>query len=382
MAAESSRPTPLFPLHARLDARMVDFAGWRLPLQFAGMVSEHNRVRTGAGVFDVSHMCQFALTGSDRVANAERLLPVAAAELKPGRNKYTFMCNGQGGVIDDLVLGNDGERLFAVCNAARAGTVLAHVAANLQGDCALVQFPDQALLALQGPDAASIMAQLAPGADELFFMDSLHAQVAGAEVRICRCGYTGEDGFEISAAAADALPLAERLLAGGRAAPAGLGARDLLRLEAGLCLYGNELDERTNPVEAGLAWSIPARRRREGGFIGADALQAALAGGCRRKLVGLTVSGRLPLRRDVQLHAGDAVLGTVTSGGWSPTLERPVALAYVESAAAEPGTRLSALLRGRSIECQVASLPHVAHKYRIRPRKSSQSQKPQARKTI
>ena len=381
MTAAQSRPTPLFPLHARLAARMVEFSGYRLPLQFAGVVAEHNQVRTGAGLFDVSHMCQFALTGSDRIANAERLLPVDVAGLKPGRNKYTFMCNEQGGVIDDLVLGNDGQRLFAVCNAARAGPVLEHVAASLQGDCALARLSDRALLALQGPGAAAELAELAPEVEELFFMDSLWTRLAAADVRICRCGYTGEDGFEISAAAGDAVGLAERLLAGGRAAPAGLGARDSLRLEAGLCLYGNELDERTNPVEAGLAWSISPRRRREGGFIGADAVLAMLAGGSTRRLVGLTVQGRALLRAGAQLRAGAdaAVAGIVTSGGWSPTLERPVALAFVESAAAAPGTRLGASVRKRPVECEVASLPHVAPKYRIRPRRPSQPEKPQAR---
>ncbi|MCY4325670.1 MAG: glycine cleavage system aminomethyltransferase GcvT [Betaproteobacteria bacterium] len=369
MTAAQPRSTFLSALHERLGARMVDFAGWRLPLQFSGIVAEHNQVRTAAGLFDVSHMCQFALTGSDRVANAQRLLPIDAAALKPGRNKYTFMCNEQGGVIDDLVIGNDGERLFVVCNAARAERVLAHVTEHLHGACALERLADRALLALQGPQAAALIAKLAPEAEQLFFMDSLCSRIADSEVRICRCGYTGEDGFEISADGSAAVALAEQLIADG-AAPAGLGARDLLRIEAGLCLYGNELDEQTNPVAAGLAWSISPRRRREGGFIGDQAVLAMLAEGSRRQLVGLSVQGRLPLRRGAKLDCGNqAAVGEVTSGGWSPVLEKPVAIAFVESAAAKAGTQLAALVRDKSIECEVVSLPHVAHNYKIRPRK-------------
>ena len=367
MLAAQLLATPLNSLHLRLQARMAAFAGWRLPLQFAGMVSEHEQVRSGAGLFDVSHMCQFALVGADRVVIAERLFPIDVAALAAGRNRYTFMCNEEGGVIDDLLLGNDGDRLFVVCNASRAESVLAHIADQLQGDCTIERFSGRALLALQGPEAAAILRPLISDVDDLFFMDSARLRLDTVPVRICRCGYTGEDGFEISVAADDAAGVAERLLAEGRATPAGLGARDLLRIEAGLCLYGNELDESINPIEAGLAWSISPRRRREGGFIGDQAVLDMLAKGARRKLVGLKVDGRLPLRAGALLRAeDDSPAGKVTSGCWSPALGQPIALALVDRNFAAAGTSLTGSLRGRTVACKVAALPHLAPRYRIR----------------
>ncbi len=351
---------------------MVPFAGYSMPLRFAGIVAEHQAARVRAALFDVSHMGQLVLAGEGRIATAEGLLPIAAGKLAAGRSKYTFMCDEQGGTIDDMIVGNDGDRLFIVCNAASADAVAKHIEGNLADGCTFQRLAGRALLALQGPQAAAVLAEhAAADLDSMYFMDALWTEVAGAEARICRCGYTGEDGFEISLAAEAAASVARALLADDRVAPAGLGARDSLRLEAGLCLYGNELSAAISPIEAGLRWAIPPSRRRGGGFVGADTILDQIANGTARCLVGLACEGRAPLRAGAELQDAEGQFaGTVTSGGWSPTLERPVALALVGSQHAHPGCRLSGLLRGRSIAAETVELPHVAHRYRVRPRAS------------
>jgi aminomethyltransferase len=359
--------TPLAALHRRLGARMVPFAGYAMPVQYpAGIIAEHKACREGAALFDVSHMGQGTITGADAAARLERLVPGEILGLKPGRQRYTLLLNEAGGIIDDLMVANMGassgnQRLALVVNAANRRADFAHLRAGL-GD-AVVELPDRALLALQGPNAAAIMQALCPEAAALPFMGAVEAACGGMPSLITRSGYTGEDGFEISVAAADAEPLAEMLIAAG-AVPAGLGARDSLRLEAGLCLHGNDISTSTNPVEAALTWTIAKRRRTEWGFTGAAAVRAMLESGPARLRVGFRVNDKAPVRAGTTIVAADGTpIGSVTSGVPSPTLGYPIAMGYVRKPYAADGTAVEFQVRGRLVPGTVVKMPFVPHRY-------------------
>jgi len=364
--------TPLHGLHIELGAKMVPFTGYDMPVQYpAGIMAEHKHTRTAAGLFDVSHMGQAHLTGPDHdtVAGAlEALCPGNIIGLKPGRQRYTLLLNAEGGILDDLMVSrptdNDGS-LFLVVNAACKTADFAHISANLPPGISLAPVKDRGLLALQGPKAATVMARHCPGAVELGFMGAEAASFDGKECLVSRSGYTGEDGFEISMAADQAEAFARALLANDEVAPIGLGARDSLRLEAGLCLYGHDIDETTSPIEAGLAWAVPKRRREEGGFPGAARISRELNQGPARLRVGIMPQGRAPAREHTQIHdAGGATIGEVTSGGFGPTYGGPVAMGYVDAEHAKTGTELGLVVRGKTLPATVADLPFVPHNFK------------------
>lgn len=369
--------TPLYDLHREHGAKMVPFAGYEMPVQYAaGVLKEHLHTRTAAGLFDVSHMGQILLrprAGSvEDVATAlEQLVPADIVSLGVGRQRYTMLTNPQGGILDDVMVANSGDHLMLVVNAATKAQDEDHIRSHLSGACAIEPQPDRALLALQGPRAEAVLSAHDPGITSMRFMDIRAVRIAGADCVVSRSGYTGEDGFEISVPADAAVSLARALLSHEAVALIGLGARDSLRLEAGLCLYGSDLDGATTPVEAALEWSIQKSRRaggsRAGGFPGADVVLAELASGPRRRRVGLRPEGRAPVRGGTQLFAnaeGDTPIGTVTSGGFGPTLGAPMAMGYVDRAAAESGTRMFAAVRGARLPVVVAPLPFVPHTYK------------------
>jgi aminomethyltransferase len=361
----SSRRTPLYDLHVELGGRLVEFAGWWLPVHYpAGIIAEHRHGRSAAALFDVSHMAQLLVHGAGAAVAFERLVPGDFADLDEGRLRYTVLTDDHGGVLDDLIAGPVPEGLSVVANAGRREADLAHLAAALEPVHRVEELADTALLALQGPAAAAVLERLCPASRGLAFMQTAAARVAGVRCRIARSGYTGEDGFEISIAARDAEGLARRLLAEPEVAPAGLGARDSLRLEAGLCLYGHELTPEITPVEAGLGWTIGKRRRREGGFPGAEIILGQLEGGPPRKLVGLRPEGRAPAREgtEVQDPTG-ARIGEVTSGGFGPTIGGPIALGYVTAKHAAPSTAVQLSIRARPHPAKVVDLPFVPHRY-------------------
>ncbi len=361
--AEELRLSPLDALHRRLGAKMVPFAGYEMPVQYpAGVMAEHVHTRTAASLFDVSHMGQFSLHGAGAATALERMTPGDFLSLEPGRQRYTLLTNDVGGILDDLMVANFGDRFLIVANASRKQADALHILHFADG-AQLDQHPERALLALQGPAAAGIMAPFCPEAAALGFMGVVETTVSGFPVWISRSGYTGEDGFEISVLAADAEALATHLLAQPGVMPAGLGARDSLRLEAGLCLYGSDIDELTTPVEANLAWAIGKRRRAEGGFPGAVVIQDQLANGPHRLRVGLRPDGKAPARPLTRIIAGETDAGGVTSGGFSPTLGVPIAMGYVRRDVSAPGTALGLSIRGQTLPAQVVSLPFVPHHY-------------------
>jgi aminomethyltransferase len=357
--------TPLYDLHRELGGRMVDFAGWELPVQYTkGILQEHLWCRSQAALFDVSHMGQVRIEGEGAAAAMERLVPGNLTGLASGSARYTVFTDEQGGILDDLIVTNAGDHLFVVVNAGRRDHDVAHLRSQLEPACRVIEHKDRALLALQGPMAAPVLGRLAPEVMGLKFMQSVETSVGGIACRVSRLGYTGEDGFEISVAADRAEPLARALLAVTEVAPAGLGARDSLRLEAGLCLYGHDIDTTSTPVEAGLGWAIAKRRREEGGFPGAAAIQTQLREGAKRKLVGIRPEGKAPAREGTEIQSQDGrPIGRVTSGGFGPTVGAPVAMGYVETGCAEPGTPLALIVRGRPLTAQVAPLPFVPHRY-------------------
>lgn len=361
--------TPLYDLHVALDAKMVPFAGYAMPVQYStGIIREHTHTRTQAGLFDVSHMGQVRLSGPDAAAALETLVPVDIIDLPLGTQRYALFTNENGGVMDDLMVANFGDSLFVVVNAACKAQDIAHMQTHLAGRCKIDVLEDRALLALQGPAAAMVMARLAPETANMVFMMATTATLAGAECYISRSGYTGEDGFEISVPADKAEALARELLSHPEVAPIGLGARDSLRLEAGLCLYGHDLDIHTSPVEGSLLWALSKPRRadgaRPGGYPGADVVLGHIAGGIARKRVGLRPNTRVPVREGTELvDASGRKVGVVTSGGFGPTLEAPVAMGYVEIALAKPGTALAAMVRGKPVPVEVASTPFVPQRY-------------------
>jgi aminomethyltransferase len=370
---QSLQRTPLHSLHQRLQARLVPFAGYEMPVQYPqGIVAEHLHTREAAGLFDVSHMGQAMLAGRDHatVAQAvERLVPADISGLEPGQIRYSQLTNADGGIIDDLMIARpaaerDDGKLMLVVNASRKAVDYDWLRHNLADGIALEPVEDRALIALQGPKAAEVMARHCPQTEKLAFMTARQASFDGIACVISRSGYTGEDGFEISVPDAHAVGLAEALLAEPEVKPIGLGARDSLRLEAGLCLYGHDIDEATSPVEAGLAWSIGKRRRSEGGFCGANRILRELADGPARKRVGIRTEGRAPAREGAAIQAKDGSgLGTVTSGGFGPSVGTPIAMGYVTAAAAKLDTALDLVVRGKPIPATVAKLPFVAHRY-------------------
>ena len=361
--------TPLYDLHLELGARMVEFAGYQMPVSYpAGVLKEHHHTRTKAGLFDVSHMGQLRLTGPDAAIALESLVPGDILDLEPNRQRYTLFTNDQAGILDDLMVTNTGDSLFLVVNAACKQQDTDHLRSRLAGDCQLEVLSERALLALQGPAAATVMARFAPEATRLVFMTAAPFNLLGAACFVSRSGYTGEDGFEISVPADRAEELARALLAHDDVEPIGLGARDSLRLEAGLCLYGHDLDTTTSPIEASLTWAVSKPRRadgaRPGGFPGAEIVQRQMAEGVSRKRVGILPRGKAPVREGVELFdAHNQVVGKVTSGGFGPTLGRPVGMAYVASDHAEVGTELVAMVRGRPVPVNVAKAGFVESRY-------------------
>ena len=366
--------TPLHAEHVALGARMVPFAGYAMPVQYpTGVLTEHLWTRERAGLFDVSHMGQAALVGPDHetIARAlEALVPADLVNLAPGRQRYTQLLNDDGGILDDLMVTRPANPLQAgelllVVNASRKEADYAHIAARLPGSVELRRFDDRALLALQGPGAEAVLAAFAPEAATLRFMEAGEAMVAGIPAHLSRSGYTGEDGYEISLPADRAAELWRALLTSADVKPIGLGARDSLRLEAGLCLYGHDIDETTSPVEAGLAWSIQKRRRAEGGFPGAARIQRELVERPARVRVGLKPEGRAPAREGTPVATPDGrEVGTVTSGGFGPSVNGPVAMGYVTRDVAEAGTELQLAVRGKALPARVAALPFAPHRYK------------------
>jgi aminomethyltransferase len=368
MADTPLKRTPLHALHLELGAKMVPFAGYDMPVQYpTGILAEHLHTRAQAGLFDVSHMGQLRLTarpGHDAAAALERLVTSDILSLPLGRMRYALFTNAAGGILDDLMVTRVGDHLLLVVNAACKQADEAHLRAHLSDAVDIENLSSRALLALQGPAAAEALARLVPECRDLPFMAGAFWMIGGARCFITRSGYTGEDGFEISLPQEAAEPVARRLLAMAEVKPVGLGARDSLRLEAGLCLYGHDIDESTTPVEAGLAWSIAKRRRETGGFPGAAVIQRQLAEGPARRRVGVRPEGRQPARdhSEIQDGAGHRI-GEITSGGFGPSVNGPVAMGYVAAEAAKPGQALNLLVRGKPLPARVAALPFVKHNY-------------------
>jgi aminomethyltransferase len=355
---------------------MVPFAGYDMPVQYdmtgdlaakcrGGVLAEHLHTRTHAGLFDVSHMGQATLTGTNVVTALESLVPGDIAGLKPGRQRYTLLTNEAGGIIDDLMVARLAEdRLFLVVNAGRKDVDFSHIAANLPEHITLTQWEDRALLALQGPEAATVMARLSPDAAALPFMGVAAVSLDGIDCLVSRSGYTGEDGFEISVPAEHAEALADALIAHKEVVPIGLGARDSLRLEAGLCLYGNDIDELTSPIEAGLTWVIGKRRKLNWDFPGGMLMRDQLDNGVPRRRVGIRPDGRAPARALTTIVADDGTeAGTITSGGFGPSVNGPIAMGYVRRDLAADGTRLNLIVRGKTIPATVVPLPFTPHRY-------------------
>ncbi len=369
--------TPLHALHLARGGKLVPFAGYEMPVQYpAGVLREHLHTRTSAGLFDVSHMGQIALRPKsgkleDAALALERLVPQDIVAVAPGRQRYAQFTNGEGGILDDLMVANFGDHLFLVVNAACKAEDEAHLRANLSETCVIDSLSDRALVALQGPKAESALAKLCADVTSMRFMDAGPRKVAGTDAFVSRSGYTGEDGFEISVPADRAEALVTALLDDADVLPIGLGARDSLRLEAGLCLYGHDIDTATTPVEGALEWSVQKSRRRggarAGGFPGAEKILSQFETGATRRRVGLRPEGRAPVREGALLFSdasGTEPVGKVTSGGFVPSLNAPVAMGYLPSALAIAGTRIFAEVRGQRLPLQVAPMPFVPNTYK------------------
>ena len=355
---------PLDAWHRAQGARMVPFAGYAMPIQYEGIMAEHAWTRDSAGLFDVSHMGQLILSGDGVAAELEKLLPGDILGLKPGRMRYSLLLDEIGGVLDDLMVTarSDGS-IYMVVNGATKWDDIGHLREHLPDEITINHLDEQALLALQGPKAVDALARLVPGVEKLAFMTGDLFDWNGSPLWISRSGYTGEDGFEISLAADVVTGLADALLAEPEVKPIGLGARDSLRLEAGLPLYGHDLTTETTPVAADLGFAISKRRRTEGGFMGAGTIVTQLANGAATRRVGLAVEGRLPAREGAAIYAGDTRVGTVTSGGFAPTLGAPIAMGYVATDHAVAGTALSLEVRGKRLAATVTPMPFVPHRY-------------------
>ena len=364
--------TPLDALHVSLGARMVPFAGYSMPVQYpAGLMAEHHHTRTAAGLFDVSHMGQLRLVGADAAAAFETLMPVDVIDLAVGKQRYGLLLNDEGGIIDDLMFFNRGSDIFVIVNGACKVGDIAHIQAKIGSRCGVIPMPERALLALQGPQAVVALERLVSGVGKLVFMTGGSFPWNGGELFITRSGYTGEDGFEISVHESQAEALSKALLAEPEVKPIGLGARNSLRLEAGLCLSGNDIDGSTTPVEAGLNWAMQKVRRadgaRAGGFPGAEKILAQLTGGAgaiTKKRVGLMALERIPVREHTELQDlyGQRI-GEVTSGLLGPTIDKPVAMGYVKPEFAALGIKLNAIVRGKPVPMEVVSMPFVPNRY-------------------
>ena len=363
------KKTPLHALHIELGAKMVPFGGYDMPVQYkAGILAEHKHTRTAAGLFDVSHMGQLRLVGADAGAALESIVPVDIVDLPVYKQRYALFTNEQGGILDDLMVCRRPDDIFVVVNAACKEQDTAHLQAKIGSRCEVIPMPERALLALQGPQAVTALARLNPDVAKLTFMTGGFFNLDGIETFLTRSGYTGEDGFEISVHNDQAVELARKLLAQPEVQPIGLGARDTLRLEAGLCLYGHDIDTTTTPVEGALTWAIQKVRRaggaRAGGYPGADIINEQLANGVQRKRVGLISTERMPVREGAKLvNADGAEIGVVTSGSLGPTVNQPVALAYVQTAHAAQGTEVFALVRDKRVAMTVAATPFAPHRY-------------------
>ncbi len=371
---EELKQLPLDAWHRGLGARMVPFAGYEMPIQYEGIVAEHEWTRERAGLFDVSHMGQLLVSGENAAEALEALLPGDVSALKPGRVRYSLLLNDDGGILDDLMVTNvteiddEGRRgeptYYLVVNGATKWDDIAHLREHLPDEITLTHLEDQALLALQGPSAAAALGRVMRGVpDQIAFMQATTCQFGDLALRITRSGYTGEDGFEISVPAHQAEVLADRLCAEIEVKPAGLGARDSLRLEAGLPLYGHDMDETIDPVSAGLVFALSKKRRETGGWKGHGPCAQKLVEGSRSKRVGLTLEGRLPAREGSRVFDGETEIGRVTSGGFAPSLGHPIAMAYVDAAYAEEGKALEVEVRNKRLPARVAPMPFVPHRY-------------------
>lgn len=367
--SEDLLKTPLWSLHVEMGGKMVPFAGYDMPVQYDGMgvLKEHLHTRNAAGLFDVSHMGQALLTAAgDPARLLEKIVPSDIQSLTPGKMRYTVLLNDQGGIVDDLMVTRwDDKTLFLVVNAACKDKDIAHIRVMLGKDATLTPFEDRALLALQGPLAEKILSEIFPTVRDMTFMTSIKETLNGNEFFISRSGYTGEDGFEISIPAKAVAAFATKLLSFADVKWIGLGARDSLRLEAGLCLYGHDLDEKTTPVEANLKWVIQKRRREEKNFLGADKILKQYETGTPRLRVGIKPEGKAPVREGTELFSSDnKKIGVITSGGFGPSVDGPVAMGYVETAFAANGTKLSAMVRGTPRPCEIAPLPFIPQNYK------------------
>ena len=363
-ASPEPQALPLDSWHRRNGGRMVEFAGYSMPVQFEGIMAEHLWTRENAGLFDVSHMGQLLIHGSDVDAQLETLLPGELRALPDKKLRYSMLLDDSGGIIDDLMVTRRGEDFYLVVNGATKHGDLEVMRQALPDTIYIDHMKEQALLALQGPRAAEVLEELVPGVSELTFMQGDAFQLGGQTLWISRSGYTGEDGFEISIPGNGVEQFADALVADERVRPVGLGARDSLRLEAGLPLYGHDLDRETTPVMAGLTFAIQKRRRAEGGFPGAVRILAEIANGPLQKRVGFEVEGRQPVREGALVLDGEGnEIGKITSGGFSPSLQRPIAMGYVASGLAEPGTELKLGQRGKLFDSKVTAMPFVPHRY-------------------
>ena len=354
---------PLHRWHRARDARMVPFAGYQMPIQYEGIIAEHVWTRESAGLFDVSHMGQLLIRGEGAEAALETLLPGDITGLEVDRMRYSLLLDDEGGILDDLMVTRRAGDFYLVVNGATKADDIAHLHEYLPEELVLNHLDDQALLALQGPKAVDALSRICPGVEALVFMTAGAFDIGGAPAWISRSGYTGEDGFEISIPAERAEAVASRLAAQPEVRPIGLGARDSLRLEAGLPLYGHDLDTTTDPAMAGLGFAIPKRRRAEGGFPGATRIVRHLTEGPPRKRVGLILGGRLPAREGAAILDGDTPVGTVTSGGFSPSLQVPIAMGYVDAGHHDLGRALQIEVRGKRLDATVAPMPFVPHRY-------------------
>ena len=365
MTADGTKKTALYDLHVRLGAKMTPFAGHEMPVQYQdGILAEHGHTRAKAGLFDVSHMGQAVLRGADVAAAFEELVPGDISGLAQGQIRYTQLTNDQGGIIDDLMVTNRGDHLFLVVNAGCKGKDFGHIKEHLGSRCDLDILDDRGLIAFQGPAAADVLSRFAFGVASLPFMTMQEIDINGISCLVSRSGYTGEDGYEISVPGENTESLAELLLNEAEVAPIGLGARDSLRLEAGLCLYGHDIDDDTTPIEAGLLWSIGKRRRQDGGFLGADTILQQISDGAPRKRIGIKPVGRAPARKGTEVtDTNGTAVGRVTSGGFGPTVQGPVAMGYVIAENAMPETSVELIVRGKSLQANLVRLPFVEHRY-------------------
>jgi len=366
--SEILRRTPLHALHLELGAKMVPFAGYEMPVQYpAGVLKEHLHTRGSCGLFDVSHMGQAFLSGADPAKALEWVTPADVIGLKQGMQRYGLLLNERGGIKDDFMfskLANE-DAMYLVVNAGTKAGDFAYIAEQLKGKATLAPQPDRALLALQGPQAGAVLQRHSPGIDALTFMKVVRTKVAGAPAIVSRSGYTGEDGFEISIEGRDAERVARALLGEADVLPIGLGARDSLRLEAGLCLYGHDIDETTDPVEANLVWSIGKRRKLDKDFIAAEKIMAALFDGTARKRVGLRPDSKAPAREGCEIaDKSGRIIGRITSGGFGPSVSGPVAMGYVQAAFANDGTQIDLMVRGKAMAARVAPMPFFPHRYK------------------